>query len=140
MVFRKQLKLNDSQKEKVKELRRKKDLQKIAKADNEALLKEEKEMIPVKFTEEELEKLESKKCIICLEDFEPNLELLATPCCHFFHKNCLNEWLKEKDICPLCLLEFSPNAKKEEEGPHIWGGRLYFNDQSIGFSSFSLSF
>ena len=52
------------------------------------------------------------QCAICLEDFSiKNLnedtdlsksDIIMTRCKHFFHKSCLNNWLKKNDSCPIC--------------------------------------
>lgn len=42
-------------------------------------------------------------CSICLGPFEPGQrtqEIL--PCRHYFHANCLEQWLASHDSCPLC--------------------------------------
>lgn len=49
---------------------------------------------------------EEKKCSICLVDFEDNDMLLKLPCYHYFHRQCVEEWLKEYDYkCPVCRHE-----------------------------------
>lgn len=44
--------------------------------------------------------LKTKKeyCIICME----NENNIATNCFHYFCKNCLIEWFKINNFCPLC--------------------------------------
>ena len=44
-------------------------------------------------------------CCICLDDILSNIK--TTKCNHIFHKKCINNWLKEKNECPLCR-EFNP--------------------------------
>lgn len=40
-------------------------------------------------------------CAICLETVsQKNVEWL--PCCHSFHKICIDKWLEEKHSCPTC--------------------------------------
>ena len=41
-------------------------------------------------------------CSICLEEFEYNQELKKLKCNHIFHKECLESWINDKKICPLC--------------------------------------
>ena len=49
---------------------------------------------------------EEKKCSICLVDFEDDDMLLKLPCYHYFHRQCVEEWLKEYDYkCPVCRHE-----------------------------------
>ena len=49
---------------------------------------------------------ENKRCIICLEEYKINDETIVLPCFHFFHKNCIINWTKNKAICPLCKFNF----------------------------------
>ena len=49
---------------------------------------------------------EDKKCSICLVEFENDDMLIKLPCNHYFHKGCIEEWLKEYDYkCPVCRHE-----------------------------------
>ena len=41
-------------------------------------------------------------CSICLGQGDYGKVL---PCSHFFHSECIDQWLKEKRSCPLCLSE-----------------------------------
>ncbi|KAI9090905.1 hypothetical protein K1719_028390 [Acacia pycnantha] len=43
-----------------------------------------------------------ERCNICLENVNHGEDLLAMPCEHIFHYNCLVEWLQISHICPLC--------------------------------------
>jgi hypothetical protein len=45
-------------------------------------------------------------CSICLDDENKN-KMVETPCHHFFHKECLDVWLKAdtKSSCPYCRQE-----------------------------------
>jgi len=45
---------------------------------------------------------EDKKCSICLEDFEVGQMVRTIPCFHSFHTKCIDQWLREKAICPIC--------------------------------------
>lgn len=40
-------------------------------------------------------------CAICL-DFDKKTSVITLKCNHRFHWNCLNVWLKENLICPMC--------------------------------------
>jgi len=42
------------------------------------------------------------KCIVCLEDFEVQEELRVLPCCHRFHRGCIDVWLARNRHCPIC--------------------------------------
>ncbi len=39
-------------------------------------------------------------CSVCLYSLKTNVKVLD--CKHSFHENCINEWLKAKNNCPLC--------------------------------------
>ncbi|KVH91340.1 Zinc finger, RING/FYVE/PHD-type [Cynara cardunculus var. scolymus] len=41
-------------------------------------------------------------CCICLAKYANNDELRELMCTHFFHKNCVDKWLKINASCPLC--------------------------------------
>ncbi|GJQ10866.1 hypothetical protein GpartN1_g2657.t1 [Galdieria partita] len=41
-------------------------------------------------------------CVICLEDFEVDCSIRMLHCAHFFHSNCLSQWLSKSTQCPLC--------------------------------------
>ena len=42
-------------------------------------------------------------CVICMGDFEANDTLALLPNCdHIYHKHCINTWLNENPICPVC--------------------------------------
>ena len=45
---------------------------------------------------------DKKNCIICLEDFRIDDEVIFLPCLHIFHRDCIIEWLKNHDDCPVC--------------------------------------
>ncbi|GAA0167925.1 hypothetical protein LIER_22759 [Lithospermum erythrorhizon] len=42
-------------------------------------------------------------CSICLGIFEDGEELKTlSPCNHYYHSKCVDDWLKIKKTCPLC--------------------------------------
>ena len=43
-------------------------------------------------------------CVICLDDMKSGNDVYFLPCFHCFHKNCLKQWIKNKEICPKCNL------------------------------------
>ncbi|KAL0418558.1 UNVERIFIED_CONTAM: E3 ubiquitin-protein ligase [Sesamum radiatum] len=66
-------------------------------------------------------------CSICMEDFEINpgssLTVNELPCEHYFHKDCIVEWLKRSNTCPLCRYKFpvDPNPGEGiDPGENQW--------------------
>ncbi|XP_010533312.1 PREDICTED: E3 ubiquitin-protein ligase ATL41-like [Tarenaya hassleriana] len=53
--------------------------------------------------------LESETCSICLQDFlgSSGKNLTHMPCSHVFHSDCVFEWLRKQNSCPLCRREIS---------------------------------
>lgn len=45
------------------------------------------------------------QCIICLSDFKQKTYVCVGRCHikHIFHAKCLNDWLKSKQTCPICI-------------------------------------
>ncbi|KAL8063987.1 hypothetical protein ABFS82_01G061400 [Erythranthe guttata] len=42
-------------------------------------------------------------CPICLSDYQPKEKLRSIPeCNHYFHSDCIDEWLRLNGTCPLC--------------------------------------
>ena len=48
------------------------------------------------------------ECCICfMDEFKDDEKVISFPgCCHNFHYDCLNEWLKKRTNCPICKSEF----------------------------------
>ncbi|KAH6820494.1 hypothetical protein C2S53_008410 [Perilla frutescens var. hirtella] len=50
-----------------------------------------------------LPKASDISCPICLADYQPKETLRSIPeCNHYFHADCIDEWLKLNGTCPLC--------------------------------------
>lgn len=45
---------------------------------------------------------ENSECCICSQAFGPAAEIRQAQCGHFFHSDCLGEWLVRSLTCPLC--------------------------------------
>ena len=43
-------------------------------------------------------------CVICLEEFTDIKYKIYNLCNHVFHKECINNWLRQKNECPICRL------------------------------------
>eukprot|EP00741_Cyanophora_paradoxa_P008305 tig00001286_g8034.t1 len=50
---------------------------------------------------------EDASCVMCLEAYEPGVELRQLPCRHYFHRKCIDNWLTIKCTCPLCRQDIS---------------------------------
>lgn len=51
------------------------------------------------------------QCCICLCSFEENEMVKVIPICmHFYHSQCVDEWLQSRAICPLCRAPLSPSS------------------------------
>ena len=50
---------------------------------------------------------EKKNCVICLEDFKNGDKACVLPCVHLFHTNCIQQWLKTKNFCPICKFKLT---------------------------------
>uniref|UniRef100_A0A7S2SC38 RING-type domain-containing protein n=1 Tax=Rhizochromulina marina TaxID=1034831 RepID=A0A7S2SC38_9STRA len=46
-------------------------------------------------------------CPICLGTFEKDMEVRVLPCKHFFHPQCVDEWLRLNSTCPSCRLDIT---------------------------------
>jgi|LauGreDrversion4_2_1035121.scaffolds.fasta_scaffold14889_3 hypothetical protein len=51
------------------------------------------------------------ECVICFEPLQPSVDLtlcvVKTPCNHYFHNNCLFEWIQINNTCPVCRINFA---------------------------------
>ncbi|XP_059654945.1 uncharacterized protein LOC132301733 [Cornus florida] len=47
-------------------------------------------------------------CAICLEKFEFEMDVARLPCLHMYHVECILQWLKKRNCCPLCRYEMPP--------------------------------
>jgi len=44
-----------------------------------------------------------KSCLICMEEYKEGMfKRLLPKCKHFFHKKCIDKWLKKNASCPIC--------------------------------------
>ena len=63
-----------------------------------------------------IQKYDSRKeteCAICLEEFKRN-DIIKEfyNCKHIFHKDCLKDWLKRSNTCPLCKHDLTEDINK----------------------------
>ncbi|PVU96638.1 hypothetical protein BB559_002321 [Furculomyces boomerangus] len=51
-----------------------------------------------------------QECLICFEEFDNKDKIRAIPCCHIFHRHCIDPWLLEQSgVCPACRLNLRIN-------------------------------
>ncbi|XP_047071230.1 E3 ubiquitin ligase BIG BROTHER-related-like [Lolium rigidum] len=46
-----------------------------------------------------------EQCVICRVEFEEGESLIALPCKHSYHSECINQWLQLNKVCPMCSAE-----------------------------------
>jgi len=51
------------------------------------------------------DKIDDKDCCICLCDFDDDCEVSILMCNHILHKDCMIEWGKYRQSCPVCREE-----------------------------------
>jgi len=45
------------------------------------------------------------ECSICIDNIEPELLIYDLDCVHYFHPECLEKWIKLRQVCPNCTRE-----------------------------------
>ena len=40
-----------------------------------------------------------------MSEYEEGDNVMTISCLHRFHEDCINEWLKDNNTCPVCKLE-----------------------------------
>lgn len=53
------------------------------------------------------------ECPICLEKLKKNNTIYLIPCCHYFHKECLKNWVMIENFCPICRNELGKHSQDE---------------------------
>lgn len=48
---------------------------------------------------------EENSCSVCKDEFEIKQQVIALPCKHYFHEECIIPWFKERNSCPTCRYE-----------------------------------
>ena len=64
----------------------------------------------------------SERCVICLDDYDYNHNVGELECEHKFHQECIEKWLMEKTICPLCkynVLSSNDSSSLDDNPEHI---------------------
>lgn len=52
-------------------------------------------------------------CTVCLLDFVSGEDVMLCPCGHGYHRNCIKEWIRRKNTCPLCKDHISKRWQNE---------------------------
>ncbi|KAJ4839531.1 hypothetical protein Tsubulata_037056 [Turnera subulata] len=55
---------------------------------------------------------DSRMCVICMEELTIGSQFTMMPCSHEFHGPCIEQWLLESHVCPLCRFEL-PTAEQD---------------------------
>lgn len=56
-----------------------------------------------------------ERCLICLDDYDPEDNLRLLSCRHVFHKQCVDKWLEQgRNNCPACR---SKGVRTGDESP-----------------------
>ncbi|KAJ1829828.1 hypothetical protein LPJ73_008412 [Coemansia sp. RSA 2703] len=58
-----------------------------------------------------------KECGICMEEYNVEETVLELPCKHFYHKECIDHWLKMNGTCPICRKRIEPDGQAPEDRP-----------------------
>ena len=53
-------------------------------------------------------------CPICMGEIEADEPSMVTPCQHGFHRDCLERWMQEQMICPVCRATLPPVQQEPE--------------------------
>lgn len=61
-------------------------------------------------TPAEIDLEETPSCTICLEDFDNTKIIVQTRCNHYYHKECLKNWLNVDSTCPNCRREVGQSS------------------------------
>jgi hypothetical protein len=65
---------------------------------------------PSLFADDEKDDRPSGECCCCCEAFGPGKAIVRTSCGHYYHKECLAEWLRLARTCPLCRCDLDEAA------------------------------
>ena len=52
---------------------------------------------------------EKEECMICRETMVEEDKILILKCKHYWHKDCINEWMKFNKKCPKCMHYMAPD-------------------------------
>ncbi|KAI9118092.1 hypothetical protein K1719_010424 [Acacia pycnantha] len=55
-----------------------------------------------KYSVEEGSQCDAEPCCVCQEEFDNGDGVGTLDCGHDYHTNCITQWLKQKNLCPIC--------------------------------------
>jgi len=50
---------------------------------------------------------QGNECALCLDEYKHGDKVVAFPCTHFFHEDCVQPWFAKSTLCPLCQQDAS---------------------------------
>jgi E3 ubiquitin-protein ligase RNF115/126 len=75
-------------------------------------------------TKEHQDSAGNADCSICMEAAAPGSEVTVLPCKHWFHGECVTEWLHQHDTCPQCrrgiMAKQGDEVRQTGEQPRNW--------------------
>lgn len=71
------------------------------------------------------------ECAVCLSEYDDSDTLRILPgCCHVFHQECIDSWLSNHDICPVCRASLTnPNIIFTESQLETGNGSVNTEDE-----------
>ncbi|MEO0910672.1 MAG: RING finger domain-containing protein, partial [Pseudomonadota bacterium] len=57
----------------------------------------------------------SAECSVCMENFTANDTIVETECNHFYHRQCLADWLSNARTCPVCRMDIPEALERRDE-------------------------
>lgn len=70
----------------------------------------------IKVTAYDIAANESTECSICLDELVAGQPALRIPCGHLYHEDCVKDWLKKSNECPVCRFELPTDDAEYERG------------------------
>jgi len=91
----------------------------------------------IKVTPYDIAANEGSECSICLADLETGEPALRIPCGHLFHEECVNDWLKKSNECPVCRFELPTDDAEYERGrqTRMAGRKIRMRHADLGVKS-----
>ena len=58
-------------------------------------------------------------CSICYYNIKDEEDIMQLPCKHYFHVDCIKEWLQKERVCPMCKQQIFPREIKPIAQPTL---------------------